>query len=32
MRDYMLDLRGMNTMRPWQEAITDYVLGSFKPQ
>jgi dTDP-4-dehydrorhamnose reductase len=25
MRNYMLELRGMNLMRPWQEALRDYL-------
>jgi hypothetical protein len=25
MRNYMLDLRGMNRMRPWQVALRDYL-------
>jgi dTDP-4-dehydrorhamnose reductase len=29
MRNRMLDLLGMNTMRPWQDAIEDYLLTYF---
>ena len=25
MRNYMLDLRGMNRMRPWREALREYL-------
>jgi len=30
MTDCMLNLRGINLMRPWEEAVTDYVVSSFK--
>lgn len=29
-RNFMLDLRGMNTMRPWEEALKDYLETHFK--
>ncbi len=29
MRNMMLDLHQMNTMRPWQESLTDYLLTHF---
>jgi hypothetical protein len=25
MRNYMLELHGLNQMRPWQEALRDYL-------
>jgi dTDP-4-dehydrorhamnose reductase len=28
MRNYMLDLRGMNRMRPWQTALRDYLASA----
>lgn len=31
MRNYMLDLRGLNRMRPWREALHDYLtVANFK--
>jgi dTDP-4-dehydrorhamnose reductase len=29
MRNLMLDLQGLNTMRPWQDAIEEYLLTEF---
>lgn len=32
MRNYMLDLRGMNRMRPWRDALRDYLtIADFRP-
>lgn len=30
MRNFMLDLRGMNTMRTWNEALREYIEVNFK--
>lgn len=30
MRNFMLDLRGMNTMRTWEEALKEYLESNFK--
>lgn len=30
MRNFMLDLRGMNTMRTWDEALKEYIELNFK--
>lgn len=30
MRNFMLDLRGMNTMRPWEGALDEYLRTNFK--
>jgi dTDP-4-dehydrorhamnose reductase len=29
MRNLVLDLQGMNTMRPWQEALEEYLTVNF---
>ncbi|MDP8261824.1 MAG: dTDP-4-dehydrorhamnose reductase [Candidatus Ancaeobacter aquaticus] len=29
MTDYMLNLRGISIMRPWEEAVTDYIKSNF---
>ena len=29
MRNYLLDLQGMNTMRPWEESLDEYLVTSF---
>ena len=28
MRNYMLELRGLNRMRPWREALTEYLMST----
>jgi dTDP-4-dehydrorhamnose reductase len=29
MRNYLLDLQGLNTMRPWEESLDEYLLTAF---
>jgi hypothetical protein len=29
MRNFVLELQGLNTMRPWQESLEEYLLTAF---